>query len=236
MYRDLLGYMLFIGTKEELLKEILSKDRVNIISGNPEVLYNGLINEKLRRSFLAEDALIIPDGIGSLIASGVSIKGKIAGIEVMNMLLEYAEINGLKVYLLGAKYESLFKCKENIEKKFKGINIVGINDGFFDVRSCEDIINKINKSKADIIFVAMGSPRQELFIESYKEKLCCKILMGVGGSFDVIAGNIKRAPSFMIKIGVEWFYRFFKEPWRIKKIGVIFKFLYISLKGNRRKI
>lgn len=236
MYRDLLGYMLFIGTKEELLKEILSKDRVNIISGNPEVLYNGLIDEKLRKSFLEEDALIIPDGVGSLLLSGVSIKEKIAGIEVMDMLLEYAEKSRLKVYLLGAKYESLFKCKKNIEKKFRGINIAGINDGFFDIKNCENIINKINYSKADIIFVAMGSPRQEFFIETYKDKLCCKILMGVGGSFDVISGNIKRAPNFMINIGMEWLYRFFKEPWRIKKLLVIFKFLYISSRDKVRKI
>lgn len=236
MYRDLLGYMLFIGTKEELLKEILNKDRVNIISGNPEVLYNGLKDKNLRKSFLEEDALIIPDGVGSLLASGMSIKEKIAGIEVMDMLLEYAKKDKLKVYLLGAKFESLIKCKKNIEEKFKGINIVGINDGFFDINNCDDLITEINKSKVDMMFVAMGSPRQELFIEIYKDKIPFKICMGVGGSFDVIAGEAKRAPSFMVNIGIEWLYRFLKEPWRIKKIGTILKFLYISSKYKRRNI
>ena len=193
MYKELLGYKIFSDNKEELLKEIENKKRVNIISGNPEVLYNGIKNEFLRNSFTKEDALIIPDGVGTLLAAkinGIDITEKIAGIEVMNMLLEEARDKNLKVFLLGAKEEILIKCKEKIKENYDGINIVGSNNGFFDLDNCDDLIEKINESKADILFVAMGAPRQEVFIEKYKDKLCCKIFMGVGGSFDVFAGKI----------------------------------------------
>lgn len=233
MYKELLGYKIFSDNKEELLKEIENKKRVNIISGNPEVLYNGIKNEFLRNSFTKEDALIIPDGVGTLLAAkinGIDIKEKIAGIEVMNMLLEEARDKNLKVFLLGAKEEILIKCKEKIKENYDGINIVGSNNGFFDLDNCDDLIEKINESKADILFVAMGAPRQEVFIEKYKDKLCCKIFMGVGGSFDVFAGNVNRAPQFMINIGMEWLYRVAKEPWRIKRLDSIPKFLLLSLK------
>ena len=238
MYKELLGYKIFSDNKGELLKEIENKKRVNIISGNPEVLYNGIKNEFLKNSFTKEDALIIPDGVGTLLAAkinGIDITEKIAGIEVMNMLLEEARDKNLKVFLLGAKEEILIKCKEKIKESYDGINIVGSNNGFFDLDNCDDLIEKINESKADILFVAMGAPRQEVFIEKYKDKLCCKIFMGVGGSFDVFAGNVNRAPQFMINIGMEWLYRVAKEPWRIKRLGSIPKFLLLSLKERGKR-
>ena len=238
MYKELLGYKIFSDNKEELLKEIENKKRVNIISGNPEVLYNGIKNEFLRNSFTKEDALIIPDGVGTLLAAkinGIDITEKIAGIEVMNMLLEEARDKNLKVFLLGAKEEILIKCKEKIKESYDGIDIVGSNNGFFDLDNCDDLIEKINESKADILFVAMGAPRQEVFIEKYKDKLCCKIFMGVGGSFDVFAGNVNRAPQFMINIGMEWLYRVAKEPWRIKRLGSIPKFLVLSIKERGKR-
>lgn len=238
MYKELLGYKIFSDNKGELLKEIENKKRVNIISGNPEVLYNGIKNEFLKNSFTKEDALIIPDGVGTLLAAkinGIDITEKIAGIEVMNMLLEEARDKNLKVFLLGAKEEILIKCKEKIKENYDGINIVGSNNGFFDLDNCDDLIKKINESKADILFVAMGAPRQEVFIEKYKDKLCCKIFMGVGGSFDVFAGNVNRAPQFMINIGMEWLYRVAKEPWRINRLGSIPKFLVLSLKERGKR-
>lgn len=238
MYKELLGYKIFSDNKEELLKEIENKKRVNIISGNPEVLYNGIKNEFLKNSFTKEDALIIPDGVGTLLAAkinGIDITEKIAGIEVMNMLLEEARDKNLKVFLLGAKEDTLIKCEEKIKENYDGINIVGSNNGFFDLDNCDDLIEKINESKADILFVAMGAPRQEVFIEKYKDKLCCKIFMGVGGSFDVFAGNVNRAPQFMINIGMEWLYRVAKEPWRIKRLGSIPKFLVLSLKERGKR-
>ena len=238
MYKELLVYKIFSDNKEELLKAIENKKRVNIISGNPEVLYNGIKNEFLKNSFTKEDALIIPDGVGTLLAAkinGIDITEKIAGIEVMNMLLEEARDKNLKVFLLGAKEDTLIKCEEKIKENYDGINIVGSNNGFFDLDNCDDLIEKINESKADILFVAMGAPRQEVFIEKYKDKLCCKIFMGVGGSFDVFAGNVNRAPQFMINIGMEWLYRVAKEPWRIKRLGSIPKFLVLSIKERGKR-
>jgi N-acetylglucosaminyldiphosphoundecaprenol N-acetyl-beta-D-mannosaminyltransferase len=100
--------------------------------------------------------------------------------------------------------------------------------------NCEDIIYDIDKSGAYILFVAMGAPRQDIFIADNMNRLPCTIYMGVGGSFDVFSGKIKRAPSWMIKLGLEWLYRVFKEPWRIKRLSSIPKFLLKVMLYNKK--
>ncbi|MPQ44236.1 WecB/TagA/CpsF family glycosyltransferase [Clostridium tarantellae] len=228
MYKRLLGYNIFSGSKEELLNEIIDKKKVNIISGNPEVLNHGLNNELLYKSFNSNDAIIIPDGIGTIIASklyGNPIQEKIAGIEVMDLVLDYCNKKRKNIYLLGANENIVKICSSKINKKYSFINVVGTRNGFFDLNNCEDIIKDIKTKKTYVLFVAMGAPRQELFIEKYKDKLECSIFMGVGGSFDVISGEVERAPKWMISLGLEWFYRVIKEPWRVKRLKSIPKFI-----------
>lgn len=233
MYTKILGYKVFNGTKEEFIKEILKRNKSNIISGNPEILFNGLNDEKLNSTFNAEDAIIIPDGVGTVIASKLvkdPVKEKIAGIEVMHEVLLQSVKEGKGIYLLGAEEDVLQSCVKNIRRDIKGINIVGAHNGFFDLNNCEDLINDIKSKNPWAIFVAMGSPRQEKFINLIKDDTNCKVYMGVGGSFDIFAGNLKRAPKWMIKLGLEWLYRVLNEPFRIKRLGVIPKFLWKVLK------
>lgn len=231
MYRKLLDYNIFSGSKDELMNEILKKVRVNIISGNPEVLYNGLSNKVLTKSYNSSDSIIIPDGIGTIIASkicGEKIKKKIAGIEVLDMLLDYCDKNRKAIYLLGSKENIIDKCIKNIKNIHPKLNILGYSNGFFDIESCDSLIEDINDLKPYALFVAMGTPRQELFIEKYKNILPCSIFMGVGGSFDVLAGVKKRAPKWIVSIGMEWFYRVYKEPERVKRLKAIPKFIFLS--------
>ena len=186
-------------------------------------------NELLHKNFQAEYSIIIPDGVGTVLAAKLvkqPVKEKIAGIEIMKEILEKCVREEKSVYLLGAKEEILKDCIVKIIGDFEGIKIVGSHNGYFDINNCSDIVNDVIKSKADVIFVAMGSTRQEQFIEEHINELPCKIFMGVGGSFDVFSGNIKRAPKWMIKCGLEWLYRVVKEPWRIKRLGAIPKFLW----------
>lgn len=228
MKTKILGYNIFNGYKEELLKAIDKYDKVNIISGNPEVLYTGLNNKELFNNFTSENSLIIPDGVGVVLASKLvkaPVKEKIAGIEVMDSILKECNDNGNGIYLLGATQEVLEQCEINILKKYKDLNIVGKHNGFFDMENCEEIIKSIKAANPYVLFVAMGCPRQEIFISKYINSLSCKIYMGVGGSFDVFAGNVKRAPRWMIKLGLEWLYRVVKEPYRIKRLGSIPKFI-----------
>lgn len=235
MYTNILGYNVFNKSKKELLEEIDKRDKINIISGNPEVLFNGLNNEKLDKNFKEDYSLIIPDGVGTVIASKIvknPVKEKIAGIEVVKEIFEKCQREGKGVYLLGTTEENLKKCKEKIGEEYKNLSIVGSHNGFFDLDNCEEILQDIKNSKPWGLFVAMGCPRQEIFIEKYIDELPCKFYMGVGGSLDVISGNVKRAPRWMINIGMEWAYRVFKEPWRIKRLGSIPKFLWLVIKNR----
>ena len=235
MYTNILGYKVFNETKENFLREIDKRDKTIVISGNPEILYNGLENEKLNKLFNGKDSIIIPDGVGTVIAAKMvknPVKEKIAGIEVMKAIIEKCEKEGKGIYLLGAEEEILKLCKENIKKTFPNIKIVGSHNGFFDLNNCNDIIEDIKKSNPWGLFIAMGCPRQENFIVNYIDELNCNFYMPVGGSFDVFAGKVNRAPKWMLSLGLEWLYRVLKEPWRIKRLGVIPKFLLRVLKNN----
>ena len=235
MYTNIFGYKVFNETKENFLREIDKRDKTIVISGNPEILYNGLENEKLNKLFNGKDSIIIPDGVGTVLAAKMvknPVKEKIAGIEVMKAIIEKCEKEGKGIYLLGAEEEILKLCKENIKKTFPNIKIVGSHNGFFDLNNCDDIIEDIKKSNPWGLFIAMGCPRQENFIVNYIDELNCNFYMPVGGSFDVFAGKVNRAPKWMLSLGLEWLYRVLKEPWRIKRLGVIPKFLLRVLKNN----
>ena len=228
MFTNILGYKIFKGTKEELFTHIESFSKVNIISGNPEVLYNGINNPFIHDIYIDSNSLIIPDGVGTVIASKIvksPVKEKIAGIEVMQGIIKKCEMEQKGIYLLGAEESVVNQCTINLLDKYPNLKILGSHDGFFDLDNCEEIIEQIQKLSPYALFIAMGCPKQETFIAKYIDVLPCRIFMGVGGSFDVIAGKVNRAPRWMISLGLEWLYRVSKEPLRIKRLKVIPKFL-----------
>ncbi|WP_027626905.1 WecB/TagA/CpsF family glycosyltransferase [Clostridium lundense] len=228
MFTNILGYNIFKEDKRELLNYIKTFNKLHIISGNPEVLSNGLNNEKLLKNFKSENSIIIPDGVGTVIASkivGNPVKEKLAGIEIMEEIIKLCEREGKGIYLLGTKEEILNKCAHNLKLKYPKLKILGKHNGFFDLKNCDEIINEINELNPYALFVAMGSPRQEIFISEYMNILNPTVFMGVGGSLDIFSGEMKRAPKWMINIGFEWLYRVSKEPWRIKRLSSIPKFL-----------
>ncbi|MGN0145048.1 MAG: WecB/TagA/CpsF family glycosyltransferase [Clostridium sp.] len=236
MFTRILYFNIFNKDKESLMNYIEGLDKVNIISGNPEVLFNGLNDEMLLKSFNDEDSLIIPDGVGTVIASKLinnPVKEKIAGIDVVKEVLIKADKEQKSVYFLGAKEDVVIKCVENIKRDYPNLKIAGYHNGYFDINNCDDIIRDIQKNKPWAVFVAMGSPRQEIFIEKIKNITDTKIFMGVGGVFDIFAGNLKRAPEWMISLGLEWLYRVAKEPFRIKRLISIPKFLLVVLKNRK---
>lgn len=239
---EMLGYKIFAENMEKCVEEILTCNKVHVVSGNPEVLYTGLNDEELYSNFTSDEAIIIPDGVGVQISGNLirkPVQEKIAGIELMKNILSSYEKSGDSIYLLGASEESLKGCVANVLRDYPNINIAGYHNGFFDINSPKDVLEDINKSNPSALFVAMGCPRQENFIVKYMNELPCKIFMGVGGSFDVIAEKVNRAPRWMINMGMEWAYRVAKEPWRIKRLGSIPKFIGIVVKNevtnNERK-
>ena len=232
---DMLGYKIFASDINSCLEKVFSMKMVHIVSGNPEVLYVGLNNKELFKNFISDKSVIIPDGVGVQISAKIlktPVKEKIAGIELMKKILEKCEKTGESIYLLGASEENLKACVANIVRDFPKINIAGYHNGFFDLNNPKEILEEIKEKKPMAIFVAMGCPRQENFIVKYMDELPCKIFMGVGGSFDVIAEKVNRAPRWMINIGMEWAYRVSKEPWRIKRLGSIPKFIWLVIKNK----
>lgn len=238
MTTKIFQYEIFNENMESLLKNINNFEKVHIVSGNPEVLRTGLQSDILLDNFTSKNSIIIPDGISTVICSkivGQPVKEKIAGIELMDCIVKKCEKENQGIYLLGASQETVDMCNINLRTKYRNLNILGSHDGFFDLDNCEEILQGIEQVNPQVLFVAMGCPRQELFITKYMDRLPCSIFMGVGGSFDIIAGNLKRAPKWMINIGLEWLYRVSKEPFRIKRLSVIPKFILMVLKDKYKR-
>ncbi|WP_294371292.1 WecB/TagA/CpsF family glycosyltransferase [uncultured Clostridium sp.] len=238
MFTKILEFNVFNRDKKALMNYIEGLNKVNIISGNPEILFNGMNDKVLKKSFNDEEALIIPDGVGTVIASkllGNPVQEKIAGIDVVKEVIIKADKEKKSVYFIGAKEEVVEKCVENVQKDYPNLKIAGYHNGYFDMNNCDEIIKNIQDSKPWAIFVAMGSPRQEIFIDKIRDIEDIKIFMGVGGVFDIFAGNLKRAPKWMISLGLEWLYRVVKEPFRIKRLISIPKFLLLVLKNKKTR-
>ncbi|MBW9171028.1 WecB/TagA/CpsF family glycosyltransferase [Clostridium estertheticum] len=238
MITKILQYKIFNDNMGALFESIDNFEKVHIISGNPEVLLSGLENTVLLHNFTSENSIIIPDGIGTVICSkivGKPVKEKIAGIEVMDNIVKKCEKDNEGIYLLGSTKETVDMCNINLRTKYQKLNILGSHDGYFELDNCEDILKEIEAVKPKVLFVAMGCPRQELFITKYMDRLPCKIFMGVGGSFDNIAGKVKRAPKWMINLGMEWLYRVIKEPFRIKRLSSIPKFIIMVIKYKNKQ-
>ncbi|WP_238915295.1 WecB/TagA/CpsF family glycosyltransferase [Clostridium sp. YIM B02555] len=237
MFTNILDFKIFKEDMKALMDYVNTFDKVNIVSGNPEILFNGLDDPILTNFFKHKNSIIIPDGVGTVIASkliGDPVKEKIAGIDLVKEVLIKANKEKKSIYLLGAKEEIINKCVENIKLEFPDLKIAGFHNGFFDLNNCNDIVEEISNSNPWAIFVAMGSPRQEIFIEKVMDKTNTHIFMGVGGVFDIFAGELKRAPKWMITLGLEWLYRVAKEPFRIKRLIAIPKFLLLVLKHRNK--
>ncbi len=165
------------------------------------------------------------------------LKERVAGIDLMERLVELAFLRKYKLFFLGAEEEVVSDMVRFYSEKYEPDIISGYRNGYFKAEEEEQIIRDIALSGADILFVAITSPKKENFLFKYKKELkSVKFIMGVGGSFDVIAGKTKRAPIWMQNIGLEWFYRFMQEPKRMWKRYLVgnSKFILLVLKEKLR--
>lgn len=188
-----------------------------IVTINPEMISNAHSMPDFAK--VIEDAdLVVPDGIG--VEMGLKILGhkvrRIAGIELGKALIIKFSKEGKSVAMIGAKPDVIDLAVKNLKSEIPELNIVYTHDGYF--KDDEDIINNLELAKPDLILVALGSPKQEFFINSLKYRLPQSTMIGLGGSFDVWAGIVKRAPVIYQKLGLEWLYRTIKEPKRFSRI------------------
>lgn len=180
------------------------------------------------KNILNSADMLTADGIGIVYASkilGTPIYKRASGYDISLKLFESLAGNGKSFYLFGAAPKVAETAKEKLLEKFPGLIISGTHDGYFDAEEEYRIIEDINLKQPDVLFVCLGSPKQEKWIFDNKDKLNVKVAMGLGGCLDVYAGNVKRAPDIFIKFGLEWFYRLIKEPKRFFRMLALPKFM-----------
>ncbi len=221
------------------IMQFLNEDRLHsVYTPNSEIIMAAYKNEEFRDVLNASD-LLTADGIGVVYASRIlknPISERAAGFDIACELLEKVKGTSYKIFLFGGKPGVAETAKEKLEEKYKGINICGTRNGYFKPEDEAEIINEINSSGADIIFVCLGAPKQEMWINDNRDKLKARVALGIGGSLDVFAGTVMRAPEFYCNHGLEWFYRLMKQPSRAGRMLALPKFGFtVLLKGRKFK-
>ena len=165
---------------------------------------------------------------------GFNVPERVACPDLAEDLMKMAEKEGYSVFFFGAQQESVTICVRKIMESYPGLKVSGFRNGFFKADDEHQIIKMINAVNTDILFLGLPSPKKELFVEKYKNLLNVKYILGVGGYFDIVSGITKRAPHWMQKIGMEWFYRFLQEPMRMWRRYLIGNFKFIWLVAKKR--
>lgn len=203
-----------------------------ILTPNPEILFNAQRDPRLMRA-LSRGSLLIPDGIGIVLAAkmkGIKEIHRLTGIDLAEAILR--EIRP-KTYLLGAKPGVSDRAAEVIRSW--DVPVEGLHHGYFQEDEVPALLDKINRSGAEFLLLALGSPRQELFLDAHFDKLQLPVAMVVGGSFDVWAGDKKRAPVPFRRLGLEWVWRTLHEPERIGRLWPLVVFLWQTTFGDRSR-
>jgi len=216
-----------------------------IVTPNSEIIINATKDPELKNIIEHAD-LIIPDGIGLVYASkimGIPLKERVTGIDFLDAILAYLEETGQSIYFLGSKpgdetVPAIAQlAAEKMKEKYKNLKVAGTHHGYFKEPDEEEIIKCINESGADFLCTALGSPKQEKFVFQHRNVLKIKGAIGVGGSLDVWAGTLKRAPEFYRNNGLEWLYRLIQQPSRYKRMAAlplfIFKVIFSRLEGGK---
>ena len=195
------------------------------VTPNGEMIYEAIHDPEFRR-LLNEASLVLPDGASVVLASrmlGTPLKEKVAGVEFADQLLDVLEQTGGSLYLLGGKPGVGELAAEAMKKTHSELTICGIADGYFQDE--DTAVRAIAEKSPDVLFVCLGSPKQERFMACHRQELNAGLMVGLGGTLDAFAGTVKRAPRWMIRINLEWLYRLIKEPKRFKRMLRLPKFL-----------
>jgi N-acetylglucosaminyldiphosphoundecaprenol N-acetyl-beta-D-mannosaminyltransferase len=186
---------------------------------NVDKLVKANRDPELRR-IINECALINVDGMPVVWASrliGKPLKERVAGVDLFEALMRRSAEKGWRVFLLGAREEVVSGVKNIYEQKYPGLTVAGYRNGYWKPEEEAGVVESVKAAQADLLFVAISSPKKEHFLGRYQAEMKIPFAMGVGGTFDVAVGKVKRAPVWMQNAGLEWFYRFLQEPRRMFK-------------------
>ncbi|WP_415945230.1 WecB/TagA/CpsF family glycosyltransferase [Selenomonas montiformis] len=200
---------------------------------------NLMAEDETLRQIVNHCPLINADGASIVWAAkklGVPLKERVTGIDLFHNLVKLAAKRNYRIYLFGAKQEVVERVKNILEHKYPGLQIAGCRNGYFTEADEADIAADMRRSNADMLFVAFSSPRKEYWVHKYLQEIGIPFVMGVGGTFDVVAGVTKRAPKWMQQHGLEWFFRFIQEPRRMWRRYIIGNWRFVMLTYKYRKL
>ncbi|MDF2984970.1 MAG: exopolysaccharide biosynthesis protein WecB/TagA/CpsF family [Eubacterium sp.] len=213
----------------EKIYEFIESDKNHAVyTPNAEIMMDGITNKEMK-AILNNADMLVADGAGVVLASkilGKEVAEKVSGVDLVKNLLTASSKRPVKFFLFGGKPGIPEKANANIVCDYPGAEIAGTRNGYFSKEDEEAIINEINSSGADVLLVCLGAPKQELWITENRDRLKVKASLGVGGTMDILAGNVKLAPDFFRNHGLEWLYRLYKEPKRFKRMLRLPKFIF----------
>lgn len=231
--------MVSISEAADRIMDFFEEDKFHaVFTPNSEIIMHAYKNAEFA-CLLNRAELLTADGIGVVYASKIlkkPIKERAAGYDIARQVLSKINDTDRKLFLFGGKPGVAEDAGKNLLKDYPGLNIAGLRNGYFKSEEEAEIVEEINNSGADIVFVCLGAPKQEEWIDRHRGELKVRVAMGIGGSLDVFAGRVERAPEFFCKTGLEWFYRLCKEPWRIGRMMELPKFAAtVIAKGKKYK-
>jgi N-acetylglucosaminyldiphosphoundecaprenol N-acetyl-beta-D-mannosaminyltransferase len=224
------------------MQETLGRIEEFIASDSPHLIItadaSGIVQAQTDPYFqelFAKADLITPDSAGVLWAAkrfGTPLPERVSGVDIVQEVCRASSYKGYRVYFLGAAPGVAELAAEKLRLKFPGCNIVGARHGYFPPESDTVVAQEVAETRPDVLFVAMGIPRQEKFIEATSSIIGAKVAMGVGGSFDVFSGKVKRAPVFLQRMKMEWCWRLLQNPKKIGKVMLLPRFVLLVLKAK----
>ena len=202
------------------------------VTPNPEFLLAARKDQPFRQALLDAD-LVLADGVGVVYSAkllGRPLKGRVPGIEFAQALMGWMAKHGKRLFLLGAKPGVAELAAANLRDRYPGLILCGTHDGYF--KEDEPVVQAIRESGADVVFVCLGAPKQEFWMAKHGPATGAHLMVGLGGSLDVFAGVVERAPEGFQKLGLEWLYRLMKEPKRFGRMAKLPLVLVYALAGR----
>ncbi|MDQ7792152.1 MAG: glycosyltransferase [Desulforudis sp.] len=209
-----------------------------VVTLNPEYLYRAQVERQLM-DIVRQADLVTADGVGIVWAArkaGHTVPERVTGIDLLLRLAQEAGVNGWRVFLLGSAPGVAEAAGRELERRHPGLVLAGTHHGYFKSEEDEDVVAKIREARPDLLFIALGAPKQEIWGARYLGELDVPVVMGVGGSLDVLAGTVRRAPVWTQRLHIEWLARLVMDPKRWRRQLVLPKFaLLVLLKGSNLK-
>ena len=223
------------GALQVIEDSIHRREPSQVITLNAEMIYRAQKNRQLRDMY-SRARLVTPDGIGvvwALRRAGWRISRRVTGIGLTLEILGMARERSWRIFLLGAEPGITEKVARKLADSDPPLEVAGVHHGYFADEESPTIIEQIRAARPDVLLVGLGAPRQDIWIAAHLEELRVPVCIGVGGTFDVLAGKVKRAPKIWRRLGLEWLFRLISEPARIKRQLALPRFAWLVLKESR---